>query len=169
MVFRVTKKQKEAIKFLCEFTDLTVEEIKDHESMKRPDGTFHRIETIKLWVNRFKTTGKVDELPKSGQPKKLSIVQESNLIKFIKDNPKMRYPKVKRELGLRISPRSINRIANKNGIKTFRCIKRPKLNICNRKKRFGLAKMLLRKPYLIDLIVFTDEKKFMNNNDSRIE
>lgn len=70
---------------------------------------------------------------------------------------------------MRISPRSINRLANKNGIKTFRCIKRPNLNITNRKKRLHLAKKLLRRPYLIDLIVFTDEKKFMSNNDSRIE
>lgn len=86
MVFRVTKKQKESIKFLCDFSNLSVEEIRQHESMKRPDGSFHRIETVRLWANRFKETGETNELPKSGRPKKLNSVQELKLLKFIKAN-----------------------------------------------------------------------------------
>lgn len=169
MVFKVTEKQKDSIRFLTEFTELSPEEIRNHESMRRPDGTLHRMNTIKLWINRFKETGKTEELPKSGRPRKLNPVQENNLISFIKTNPKLRYPKVKRETGVNVSARTVNRRANEHGIKTFRCIKRPKLNIVNQKKRYLLAKYLLKHKYLIDLIVFTDEKKFMNSSESQIE
>lgn len=80
----------------------------------------------------------------------------------------MRYPKVKRTNNLSVSRRTINRTANNHGIRTFRCIKRPIVNLKNQKQRYQLAKILLRRPFLLDKIVFTDEKKFANSN-SKIE
>lgn len=169
MGFKVTEQQKQAIIILHKYEGKDIDEIRTHESMKRPDGTFHRKETIKLWLDRLNETGAMVSKPKSGRPRKLNREQEGNLIKYIQDNPKKRYPQIKKETGLNISPRTINRRANEHGIKTFRCIKRPILNSKNRKDRYFMSKNLLKHPYLIDRIIFTDEKKFMNNNESNLE
>lgn len=169
MKFRVTEEQKLSMKILYKYENKSPSEIRVHESMKRADGTFHRIETIKLWLKRLDYTGSMANLPKSGRPPKLNPQNENKLIKFVKDNPKMRYPAVKRSLGMRVSRRTINRKANDHGIRTFRCIKRPLMSIKNQKKRLQMAKMFLKHRSLIDKIVFTDEKKFANNSDSKVE
>lgn len=81
----------------------------------------------------------------------------------------MRYPEVKLKSKLNVSVRTINRRSNELGFRTYRAIKRPFLSEKNRKKRLFMAKKFLKRLYLIEKIIFTDEKKFMNNNDSNIE
>lgn len=72
MVFKVSEEQKMMMKVLYKFEHRTPDEIRVHDSMKREDGSFHRIETIKLWLKRLDETGSMDSLPKSGRPRKLN-------------------------------------------------------------------------------------------------
>lgn len=60
MAFKFTDQQKSSIKFLVKFNNLTTEQIRIHESMIREDGSFHRIETIRRWINRFLETDTTD-------------------------------------------------------------------------------------------------------------
>lgn len=168
MKLRVTDEQKASMKILYLYEKKTPDEIRVHESMKREDGSYHRIETIKMWLKRLEETGSMSNLPKSGRPRKLNQCQEKDLIKFIKKNPKIRYPVVKRSNNLDVSRRTINRLANNHGIRTFRCIKRPIISLKNSKHRLQMAKMFLKNQFLIDRIVFTDEKKFANSS-SKVE
>lgn len=167
-IFRITEDQKSYIKFLHQYESMDAEQIRKHDSMRKPDGTFHRISTIKLWINRLEQTDEMKSNPKSGRPRKLNIDQTNNLISLIKQNPHMRYPEIKREVNLDISPRTINRRANERGIRTYRVIKRPNLNLNNKKKRFILAKRLLQRSHRIEKLVFTDKKKIMNKNESNV-
>lgn len=111
----------------------------------------------------------MDSLKKSGRPCKLDSNQKQSLINFIKNHPKLRYPAIKRETGVRVHSRTINRIANKAGLRTYRSIKRPNIKHQHQIKRLKLAKGLLKNPELIDKIIFTDEKKFVNSSDKNVE
>ena len=95
------------------------EYIMNHQCMRKPDGSTHQIKTIKLWIKRLEATGEMKSKPKCGRPKKLNDQQAIDLVNFIKNHPKLRYSEVKRETGVEVSPRTINRIANEHGLSNF--------------------------------------------------
>ena len=96
-----------------------VHQIRSHKSMLKPDGTMHRLSTIKFWINRFLTEGNMKSKPKPGRSKKLDAEQEEKLINLIESHPKKRYNEVVRlatEIELpAVSGRTANRIANRRG------------------------------------------------------
>lgn len=56
MKYKVTDEQKSFIKlYLSE--GKTPEEIRLSELMKKENGTYHRLSTIKMWISRFQSTG----------------------------------------------------------------------------------------------------------------
>ena len=95
----------------------TAEQIRDHSSMRKPDGFKHRLDVIKRWINRFDATGTMETKPKTGRPPKVLSNEAHELINLIKQQPKKRYPEVKRMSRLGVSVRTVNRIANKFGIR----------------------------------------------------
>lgn len=165
-IFRITEEQKSYIKFMYEYQSMEPDQIRVHESMKKGDGSYHRLSTINLWINRLKETGKMENQPKSGRPNKINPSETADLIKFIKNNSHMRYPEVRSQTKLNISPRTVNRIANNHGIRTYKVVKRPILSEQNKRKRMILGTNLLKRPDIISKLVFTDEKKFMNKDES---
>lgn len=117
----VSDQQKSFILFMHVHLQMTAEQIRDHQSMLKPDGSKHRLATIRRWINRFVETGSMNSKPKSGRPPKMTADDAKQLVSLIKSCPKSRYPEIKRmsrrmnELG--VSRRTINRVANKNGIR----------------------------------------------------
>lgn len=109
------------------------------------------------------------ELKRKGRPMKLNDHEQAVVVRYIENNSKLRYPEIKRKLKLDVSPRTINRYANKAGIRTFRSIKRPNIKREHRIKRLRFAKGLLRQPHLINQIIFSDEKRFMNSSETKVE
>lgn len=168
MYFKVTDKQKSIIEYKLKYENATPEEIRLYAALLKPNNQLHRLSTIKKWIERFRQTGSMDQLPKTGRPKKLSNIEENKVIDFVLNNPKIRYPSVKRALNLNVHPRTINRIVNKRGIRTFRIIKRPTIKRKNRLQRYSFCKQILRSN-IIDKIIFTDEKKFQNSSDKKVE
>lgn len=167
--FRLTDEQKSFMKFMFLYQNKSAEDIRLHDSMKKPDGSFHRSSTINLWLDRLNQVGNMDTLKRSGRPPKLNKDEQSTVVDFVRANPKLRYPEIKRQLKLNIHPRTINRYANKSGIRTYRAIKRPQIKKEHRIKRLRLAKGLLKKPDLINQIIFSDEKKFMCSSEKKVE
>lgn len=114
--FKVTEKQKTIIEYKVTYENASPEEIRSHPSLVKPNGQLHRLSTIKKWINRFKETGNMKEISIPGRPKKLTDSEERDVFKFVTNNPKWRYPAVKRQMNLNVHPKTINRIANKRGI-----------------------------------------------------
>lgn len=119
----VPDEQKSFIKFMHLYLQMSAKEIRDHRSMLRPDGTKHRLDTIQRWISRFEETGSMDAKPRTGRPPKMSPTASSDLINKVLSNPKERYPAIKRlspdAIRLDVSVRTINRMANKNGIRKW--------------------------------------------------
>lgn len=118
--FRVSEDQKAFIKFQLVYEQKNVHEIRSHPSMLKPDGTMHRLCTIRKWMNRFIATGNMNNKPKTGRPKKLEPDDVKKLLSVIEAYPRKRYPQIarishqKKKVPL-VSRQTVNRIARQNG------------------------------------------------------
>lgn len=119
----LSDKQKSFIEFMHVHLAMTPEQIRAHDSLLKPDGSKHRLDVIKRWVNRFVETGSMQSKSKSGRPPKMTSRDAQDLVGLIQSYPKKRYPEIKRMSPrmnqLDVSVRTINRIAKKNGIRKF--------------------------------------------------
>lgn len=110
-MFRMSLEQKFYIKFMVDYLKYTSNQIQQHGSMKRSDGTKYRLSTIKFWMERSKTN-ELNLKSKPGRPALLNKDQVNNLIKLVEKEPKSRYNNIRqqylRKYGLNIHRRTVN-------------------------------------------------------------
>lgn len=112
----ITLKQKFLIEFLHTQNGLNAEEIRNHPDLKREDGSRILKKTVQYWLDRFKKTGEMKQLKRSGRPRVFDEEKEKQLIEYISTNSKKNYQHVKRNKGLACTRRTINNYALRNGI-----------------------------------------------------
>lgn len=89
---KITDEQKFFIQFMYQHQNMSIDAIREHQSMKKPDGTFYRKSTIQFWINRFISQGNMNSNYKNCGRKKITTSDEDKLIlDTIKRNPKKRY------------------------------------------------------------------------------
>lgn len=113
----VTLEQKFYLKFMHLHLKYDAEQIRRHVSMLRPDGTSHRMSTIKFWIeNLINLDSKTKK--KTGRPTVLNEDQVDNLIELVREKPKSRYNQIRKlyldKYGLNIHKRTINNYLLKN-------------------------------------------------------
>lgn len=130
------------------------------------------VKTVKYWVDRLKETGDVKTAPRSGRPRKLTRKQEEKLIRFIKNNPRMKYRIVKGKLKflrlMKITRRTINHYARRRGIRAYRSVQKPPLSESNKTERLAFAQKILSDPVLQGELIFSDEKLFAAGPTNRV-
>lgn len=92
---QLTEEQRFYIKFLYK-ENKSLNEIRKHPLLLKPDGTIHRSDTLTYWINPIDDTGDVKQLKKTGRPKILNNEEEKLVINMIKNRPKERYSKIRR-------------------------------------------------------------------------
>lgn len=106
------------LKFMKKYLNFDCDQIRNHQSMinnktKKP---FQK-RAIVMWCNRLDKEGDVVKKLKTGRPRILDKKKEDNLVNYIDNHPKHRFRKVKNGclFGVKISRRSVNRYAIRNG------------------------------------------------------
>ena len=112
----ITQKQKFLIEFLHTENGLNAEEIRNHDLLRREDGSRILKKTVIYWLDRFKKTGEMNTMKRSGRPRVFDEEKEKNLIEYISTNSKKNYQIVKRTQSLMCTRRTINNYALRNGI-----------------------------------------------------
>lgn len=156
----ITDRQKYLIEFLHTENGLSAEEIRQHKSLIRADGTKILLKTVKYWLDRLKKTGEMKTLHRSGRPRFLDEEKERELINYIDNNSKKNYHVIKRNIHLTCTRRTVNNYALRNGIKAFRALKKPKLTDPQKAARLRFCEEWLLRPEDARKIIFTDEKLF---------
>lgn len=154
---------------MSKYLNFGVNQIHQHPSMVRKDGTKYCLSTIKLWYNRINLDQPL-MIPKTGRPKILTLTRQDDLINLVRNNPKKRYNEIRKmylnKYKINIKRRTINNYLLRNGYKTFKSIKRPTLTPAHIKQRKELSNkyqiIAKRKKNLI----FTDEKKFLLSSEN---
>jgi transposase len=101
-----------------------IDEIRNHQSLKKSDGNLHRRDTIKYWIERIDKNGDIETIKKTGRPRLLDDEKTKVVIDTIKKktNRKKRYPKIQRMLiqkNIEIKRRTLNNYAIRNNIRKF--------------------------------------------------
>lgn len=121
--------------------------------------------TIGDIVRRYKNEGRIEFKKQTGQPKKLTEMEERNIVRKIKVNPRLSAPKivaeVKTELKKSISESTVRRIIKREGYNGRVARKKPFVNLVNRRNRLNFAKEHIQKDVSWwDDVIFLDESKF---------
>lgn len=111
----LTEEQRYFLKFMRKYLDYDADKIRAHSSMiNRSTNRPFQKRAINEWIKRLETTGDVYLIPKPGRPRTLSINEERLLMQKIRDNPKLRYRKI-RAMGFnQVGVRSINQYGLRN-------------------------------------------------------
>lgn len=122
-------------------------------------------ETAREIVLKAKKTGSVENLPRSGRPKKTTTREDNTIVREVKKNRRISSAQLANELreGLKvsISESTVRRRIRSAGFKGRIARKKPFISQVNRKKRLTFAKALVNKPASFwESIIWSDESKF---------
>lgn len=115
----LTLDQRTLIKVLYKEFGQDADQIREHESLRRPDGSKVLKKTVLHWINRIEETGDVKPKCKTGRKPSLGDKSVRKLVRLVDHNPKKNYRKI-RSLAVSkwpdefdVSIRTINRYAKK--------------------------------------------------------
>ena len=115
------------------------------------------------WQNRHKTTGDVQDLPRSGRPKALSTEMVSFAVKYAEKNPCFNAQSIanalKSEKGVQVSTKTISRILKKEGLKYQFPPVAPFIQPHHAAARVAFAKKNAKRAWRG--VMFTDSKYFL--------
>ena len=97
--------------------------------------------------DKQKIYGTVNNLIKSGRPRKSSLRDNKMIIREVKKNPAISARAVKENLNLaHVHERTVRRRLNENGLNNYIAKNKPFINARNQKKRLLFAKQHFNKP-----------------------
>jgi transposase len=124
--------------------------------------TGFRKKNVQRWINRYKSDGNVEDVPRSGRKLKLNLKQQKTLKKIMKKNKRNSGNKVKlqaRKNKIYLSIPSIHNYAEKFGIKRVKPRRKPLLKPEHIWARLNFAKTHLNDD--MKDVIFSDEKTFL--------
>jgi hypothetical protein len=98
---------------------------------------------VRYTIDQDELRPNAETLPRPGQTKSFSALDERNILRWARSNPKFTYAKLKDATGVGCSHKTISRILQSHGITNWRCKKRPHLTKHAVKKRYAWAKLRL--------------------------
>lgn len=121
--------------------------------------------TIRNIVNKYKRAQRIDDFPKSGRPKKLSVRDVTKICREVRTNPFSSAVKIAEGLSndseTKVSSSTVRRVLNSHGLHGRVPRKKPFVSPQNKKKRLQFAKLHVSKPQdHWNRTIFTDESKF---------
>ena len=121
--------------------------------------------TVKRVVTKALKTGKTEDLPRTGRKKKLSSYNKKQIKKFVINNPKSTLSKIKNELDLPVTLKTISNALHKMGFKAKYIKPKPKLSNKNIKDRKFFHLLYSKKNVNFwKKIIWSDESRFQLNS-----
>ena len=118
-------------------------------------------QAVSAIVGRIQRYGTSKTMPKTGRPRMTDRHDDLNILREWTANPKHTPRQIISTLGLRISRTTVKRRIKDKGLQGFVASKKPFIDVRNRKRRYALAKELLKKPQNYwKRVIWSDEKKF---------
>ena len=121
----LTLDQRTLIKVLYKDLGQDADQIREHESLRRSDGSKVLKKTVLCWIDRIEQTGDVKPKIKKGRSPSLDDKAVRKLIRLVDHNPKKSYKKI-RSIAVaqwpgqfEVSRRTINRYANRHHYREF--------------------------------------------------
>lgn len=110
----LTPEQRILIKVLYCDLGQDADQIREHASLRRLDGTKVLKKTVEHWMQRIDQTGDVKPKAKRGRKPLLGDSEVRKLVGLVDHNPKKRYNQIRRMGKFKASRRTVNRYANKH-------------------------------------------------------
>lgn len=129
------------------------------EIVGRPRTTIHYI------IDKYKKTKSIENVQRSGRPKKLNEVNERWILREIKKNPKINATvltkQLEHDLNINVTPQTVRNVIHSNDYHARSARKKPHISKKNRKARVDFAKAHVNKPMEFWMkTIFADESKF---------
>lgn len=112
-------------------------------------------------LSRYESRGFVDNRPKTGRPRKTTPREDRKIVRKLKKEPLLSAKRVKNDLNLDVSTRTVQRRCVENKLLSFRVAKKPFISKKNRLDRLEFANNHL--DWSIQkwkTVLFSDESKF---------
>ena len=119
---------------------------------------------VQMWITRYKDTGSVDDVPRTGRSRATNEKQDMAMVKIIDENPTLTSEEVANKIskkGVIVSSRTVRRRLNQSGLNYGRPTKKPLLKPEHIKKRLNWASENINRDW--SRVVFTDESTFRYN------
>lgn len=121
--------------------------------------------TVQTIIKNFRTTGSVENKPRSGRNPVLTQREVRQIVRQVKVTPTLTSPKlatgVKEMFGKQVSPKTIRRILNKENLKSRPAVQKPLISRKNAIKRMQFArKYICKDESFWDSILWSDESKY---------
>ena len=97
-------------------------------------------QTVTDFIDRSQTRESIENLPRSGRPRKTSKTADRWLVRNAESETRVPFKELKSNLNIDISKRTIQRRLREAGIWKWRAVKRPQLNKKRAKMRLDWAK-----------------------------
>lgn len=122
-------------------------------------------QTIENVIKRAKERGNIQNIPRKGRPKLLTIRNERQILKENRENPHLSAPKINEKLKgtLRksVCDETVRRVVRANNINGRVARKKPFISEVNRQKRLAFAELHKSKPFdFWKTVIFSDESKY---------
>ena len=127
-------------------------------------------QTILNVLNKFKNRGEVARKKYNSAARFQTTLQTDRLIvRTAMGNRKITSKKIKKQLGLTISPRTIQRRLKKTGLSSHFTARKPFISDVNKKKRLCFAKKYLKSPETFwRSVLFSDESGFTMRYNGKV-
>lgn len=121
--------------------------------------------TIKKIIDKYTTRHTIENLPRSGRPKKLTDSEVRTIVREVRNNPVSSAVNISKKIaetsGKSVSASTIRRALHKNGLHGRVPRKKPYISKANQKKRIKFARKYQNEaPNFWENILYSDESKF---------
>lgn len=121
--------------------------------------------TVRDILLRFNKEQRIENIPRTGRPRKLTPREERNIVRKVKKNPKVSAPTLTAayhaETNKQVNPETVRRVLRRAGYNGRIARRKPYINERNRKKRLLFARANVgKKISWWQDVIFCDESKF---------
>lgn len=140
---------------------LSISEIARQMGVSRP--------TVRLWLERYDTSGSLKDLPRSGRPRVTNAAENERIVRDIAEHPFTNAVAVRSRLQLDVSVRTVRRRLHESGLHHRVPAVKERLEDRHREGRLRFAQQYVEEN--LDFwgrVIFTDEKTFSSTNHGRL-
>ena len=125
--------------------------------------------TVRLWCRRWEESGNLNDLPRSGAPRKTTLEDDGAIVEEAVNNPHINAVAIKAQLHLDVSDETIRKRLHENGIHHRIPALKGVLGDIHKRNRLDFARRYVDEGMdFWSRVIFSDEKTFASNTHGRL-
>ena len=125
--------------------------------------------TVRLWCRRWEESGNLNDLPRSGAPRKTTLEDDGANVEEAVNNPHINAVDIKAQLHLDVSDETIRKRLHENGIHHRIPALKGVLGDIHKRNRLDFARRYVDEGMdFWSRVIFSDEKTFASNTHGRL-